>query len=69
MTTNKSTTKSAKRAALVRKLVAATGMTRFGVYRAMREKRGPHNTLVRQAWDRVMSKSRGTKAPAKALAS
>lgn len=64
MTANKSTTKSPARASLVRDLVAATGMTRFGVYKALREKRAPQNSLVRQAWERVMA---GTKTkPAKA---
>ena len=64
MTANKSTTKSPARALLVRELVAATGMTRFGVYKALREKRTPQNTLVRQAWNRVLAAAK-TK-PAKA---
>lgn len=64
MTANKSTTKSPQRAALVRELVAATGMTRFGVYKALREKRAPQNTLVRQAWDRVLAAAKAK--PAKA---
>lgn len=62
MTANKSITKSPARASLVRALVAATGMTRFGVYKALREKRTPQNTLVRQAWDRVMSENKIRKA-------
>ena len=47
--------KSTDGAATVRALVAATGMTRFGVYKALRENRTPRNPLIAKAWAKALA--------------
>ena len=46
-----------KRAALVRRLVTATGMSRHGVYKCLNEQRAPGNALALRGWNRVMAKA------------
>lgn len=41
---------------LVDRLVAATGMSRTGVYKCLRENRKPTNELALKAWNRVVGR-------------
>ena len=47
--------KSTNMAPLVRILVKATGMTRYGVYKALREGRGPKNPIMATAWTKALA--------------
>jgi DNA-binding phage protein len=42
---------------LVRRLVRATGLSREGVYKCLREKRKPRNPLIAKVWQREISRA------------
>lgn len=54
---------STTKAKLVRRLEAATGLSREGVYKALREDREPHNPLIAKIWRDIISEAEPSAKP------